>query len=57
MMKQKQITLTQNDAGCYVVESLVNRTEPKLGVVLNEAEVKSYIQQRDTKVTIKRARS
>jgi len=58
-MKPKQITLIQanNDDNLYIVDSLVNRIEPQVGAVLKPADVKPYIQMRDTKVVIKRAKS
>ncbi len=58
-MKTKQITLIQadNDDDLYIVDSLVNRIEPQVGKVLARADVKPYIDTRDTKVIIKRAKS
>ncbi len=58
-MKNKQITLIQadNDDDLYIVDSLVNRIEPQVGKVLRPTDVKPYIQMRDTKVIIKRARA
>jgi hypothetical protein len=59
-MKSKQITLIQadvTDRELYIVESLVNRIGPTVGSVLKPSEAKHYIELRDTKVTIKRAKS
>ena len=58
-MKPKQITLIQadNDDDLYIVDSLVNRIAPQVGKVLRPTDVREYLALRDTKVTIKRAKS
>jgi hypothetical protein len=58
-MKPKTILLQQltSDPNMYRVEQLVNRITPQAGSMLDEAEVKHLISQRELKVTIKRAQS
>lgn len=58
-MKPKQITLVQanNDDDLYIVESLVNRIVPQVGMVLKPTEVKEFVDLHDTKVIINRAKS
>lgn len=57
-MKNQTVTLQQadNDDDLYIVDSLVNCIEPKVGTVLPEREVRLLIQRRDLKVNIKRAK-
>lgn len=58
-MKTKSITLQQadNDDDLYIVDQLVNCIKPTAGAVLSPVEVDQLIARRDTKVTIKRAKS
>jgi len=58
-MKIKYITLqqTSDDDNLYIVDQLVNCIEPIAGSVLTRAEACHLIARRDTKVTIKRAKS
>ena len=58
-MKTKYITLqqTDNDDDLYIVDQLINCIEPLAGSVLGRVAVNNLIGRRDTKVTIKRAKS
>jgi len=58
-MKTKHITLQQSihDDDRYIVVLLINCIEPNVGKVLTRVEVGQLIQRRDTKVTIKRAKT
>ena len=58
-MKTKIIMLQQcsTDDDLYLVDKLVNTVEPRVGSFLTEKQVRVYTQVRDTKVTIKRAKT
>ncbi len=55
----KFITLKQNvyDDNLYAVDKLINTMEPKLGTLLRAPAIKLLIQDRNTKVTINRAKT
>jgi len=57
-MKPQTILLQQADSddNLYIVVQLVNRIEPRVGSVFRTGEVRQYVSQRDTKVTIKQAK-
>jgi hypothetical protein len=59
MLKQKTITLLESkyQPDRYVVDQLVNTIKPTIGSILRSVEVSSLIQQRDTKVIVKRAKT
>ncbi len=58
-MKTKTVVLQQadNDENLYIVDQLVNCIEPTVGTVLTKVEARELIARRDTKVTIKRAKT
>ena len=57
-MKTRFITLQQTDEDeVYVVDQLANTVEPRVGSFLAEWQIRDLIQRRDTKVTIKRAKT
>ncbi len=58
-MKTKTILLQQadNNDDLYIVDRLVNLIGPTVGTILTKKQVQEYVWLRDTKVTIKRAKS